>query len=155
METLALFQEFNDEELGLVIAIYGGGCCIGLIIQAAICWFVSGIYRAIPEEHRAMPPGRVWLNMIPFVPLVFNFFVFPGLADSFKSAFRENPPGQDVGDCGRNLAMGYAICSLLAVVPFLGCIAAPAALVLLILVLVKANTLKGLLGAEAADPGWG
>jgi hypothetical protein len=82
----------------------------------------------------------VWLLMIPCFSLVWNFFVFQQLADSYKAYFA-SIGRTDVGDCGKGIGLGYAICAI-----FCG----PAALVLLIIYLVKVMDLKSQIPPQSA-----
>ena len=112
---------------------------IGLGIIAIVLVFID--YQRIPPRFRRLEPGLVFLLLIPCFNIVWNFFVFPQLADSFKAYF-DSIGDRSVGDCGRDLGVWYAICSAVSVIPFLGCLTGIASLVLLILFLVKANELK-------------
>ena len=76
--------------------------------------------------------------------LVWVFFVFPKLGKSYQSYFAEQGR-TDLGDCGEKIGLWYAICAVLGCIPCVNYIAGPAALVLLIVFLVKALTLKGLI----------
>jgi len=98
-------------------------------------------YQRIPRGFRRLEPALVFLLLIPCFSLVWNFFVFPKLSDSFKAYF-DSIGDTSVGNCGRDLAIGYAITSAVSVIPFLGCLTGIVAVVLLILFLVKANELK-------------
>jgi uncharacterized membrane protein len=98
-------------------------------------------YQRIPPGFRKLDPGLVWLLLIPCFNVVWNFFVFPNLANSFKAYF-DSIGDSSVGDCGQALGFGYAICCAASIVPFVGCLTGSASLVLLILFLVKANDLK-------------
>jgi hypothetical protein len=117
------------------------GLAVGIAISIIIILIVQSFYKRIPPEHRRMEPGMVWLLIIPCFNLVWNFFVFLKLSDSFKSYF-DSQGIVDVGDCYRGLAMAYCIAAVLCLVPCLNYIAGPASLVLLIIVLVKYNDLK-------------
>jgi hypothetical protein len=93
-----------------------------------------------------MEPGMVWLLMIPCFPLVWNFFVFQRIPESFASYF--SAQGRtDVGDCGKQIGLWYAITAVGACIPLVGYIAGPASLVLLIISLVKLNELKNKISA--------
>jgi hypothetical protein len=108
-----------------------------------ICYLLWNDYKRIPAQYRKLEPGLVWLLLIP-VPLfqlIWNFFVYLRLSDSFKAYF-DSTGRQDVGDCGRNLALWYCI---LVIIPCLNIVA----LILLILYLVKANDLKNRIPAAA------
>ena len=114
---------------------------IVIAIMAVVCFFVVQNYKAIPAEHRTMEPGKVWLALIPLFNLYWVFPVFLGLADSYKKYF--NSAGDEsVGDCNRQLSLWFCIAFCCAHVPCVNYVAGPAALVLLIIVLVKAFDLK-------------
>lgn len=93
----------------------------------------------------------VFLLLIPCFNIVWNFFVYPKLADSFASYFRAQGR-TDVGDCGRGIGMAYCICAVCGVVPYLGLLAGLAALILWIIFLVKAADLKGQIPEAGAQP---
>jgi hypothetical protein len=144
---------------GILIAFALVALAIKFGVLALICYFMANNFKAIPDAHRRMPPGQVWLMMIPFFNLYWIFRVFLDLADSFKSYF--NSIGRmDVGDCGRQLGLWFCVCMIaalpLGLVPCLNVILAPmvwiASLVLLILYLVKASDLKRKIGAPAVPP---
>lgn len=118
-----------------------GFLLIGLLILIGIILFLQSCYNAIPREHRKMEPGMVWLLLIPIFSLVWMFFVYVRLAKSFQGAYAAIGR-TDQGDCGEKLALIFCICCVASVIPFVGCIAGPASLVLLIVVLVKFAGLK-------------
>lgn len=135
----------NDQAAGIFMGVFGLFCCgglvIGLAIQAFICYLLSNCLKAIPAAHRKQEPNMVWLLMIPVFPIVWNFFVYPKISDSFKSYF-DSVGRTDVGDCGRQIGLVYCILVALCVIPYLNFLTGLGALVLLILYLVKANELK-------------
>src|SRR4051812_22548804 len=115
-----LAQNDNAAPAGFLAAMAGVLCfavVIGLGIQALICWYLSGILKAIPPEHRKQQPNMVWLLMIPFVNIVFNFFVYPKIAESFKSYF-DSVGRTDVGDCGKTLSMWFCILVCCSIIPY-------------------------------------
>lgn len=135
----------ENEQAMVVFAAIGAfilvALVIGLAINAVVCWLVSSSLARIPAEHRKMEPGQVWLLMIPCWGIVWNFFVFQRVPESFQSYFA-SIGRQDVGDCGKQIGLWYAICGVCSFVPLLNYIAGPAGLVLLILSLVKFHQLK-------------
>jgi hypothetical protein len=123
----------------LMIMLYG--MLVGLAISLIPVILIYLDFQRIPRGFRKIEPGLVFLLLIPCFHLVWNFFVFPGLSDSFKAYF--NSIGDNsVGTCGRELGLGYAISVAVSAIPFVGCLTGIVALVLLILFLVKANELK-------------
>lgn len=135
-----------------LFAVYG---FIFLIIFAVlfaativVCLLVSKCYTQIPEKHRKMTPGQVWLLLIPCFGIIWNFFVFPGLFKSYKSYF-DSIEVTAQGDTYIQVGLWYAICcAVTSTCWFIPCvsliifISGPAAFVLLILCLVKAFDLK-------------
>ena len=141
------------DKIGPVVLWTGVGVIILLrvAVYVAICLFLSSCFKRIPEEHRKLKPGMVWLLTIPAVNTVGNFFVYPALAKSYVAAF-ESQGSNPHGDCGQPLPLVYCILYEVAtVLPWipclnilgcLNCLLYPAALVIWILILIKAGSLK-------------
>jgi hypothetical protein len=156
-------QTMNPDELAVMGGVFAGFfavlCAIfvfGILIQVAVCYLLYKDLASIPEEHQKQSPAMVWLLLIPLVNIVWNFFVFPKIAESFKSYF-DSVNVLDVDDCGKQLSMYFCYCVVAMVVvsfisnilPILGtlnCLLSPASLVLIIMVLVKFNSLKNRIG---------
>ena len=119
----------------------------GLLILIGIILFLQSCYNRIPAEHRKMEPAMVWLLLIPIFSLVWIFFVYVRLAKSFQGAYAAI--GKSEGDCGEKLALIFCISCVASIIPIVGCIAGPASLVLLIIVLLKFNGLKNGLSGTA------
>jgi len=127
---------------------------LALAIGVAICYFLMTCFKRIPAEFRKQEPGMVWLLLIPCFNIVWNFFVYPKLADSYQAYF-QSVGRTEFGDCGRQTAMIYCILVVasiplsfvLAFIPIVGplanCAISIATLVFWIMVLVKAASLKG------------
>jgi len=147
-------QDVPPPEAGAIAAallVMGIALLISLGIAIVICALLYSAQTRIPEEHRKIPAGHVWLLLIPLFNLVWNFFVFPRVADSYKSYF--NAQGRtEVGDCGRTVGLWYAICGAVSIVPCINYIAGPAALVLLIIYLVKIWSLRGQVPLSSSTP---
>lgn len=127
--------------LGFYLSILFIGMLIFLAIDVFICWVVYTCYQRIPEKHRTMSPGQVWLALIPCFGLIWNFWVFPGLSKSYKSYF-DSVGDTSVGDCYAQVALWLCISVLGCYVPAVQSLAALASIVLLIIFLVKAVELK-------------
>ena len=134
---------------GMVLMIAMVFFIVIFAIQIFVCWVTSSILGRVPPQFRKQEPGMVWLLLIPCVSIVWNFFVYPRVAQSLKGYF--NSIGRtDVGDCGEGIGLGYSICAACALLPYFNILAGPAALVLLIIFLVKANGLKNEIPLDAA-----
>jgi hypothetical protein len=152
-EPAFVLAQRNDEVPAGFLAAFAfiicGAAVVGLAIQAVICWYLSTCLKAIPEEHRKQQPNMVWLLMIPLFNIVWQFFVYPKIAESFKSYF-DSIGRTDVGDCGKNLALVFCILVCCGIVPYLNFCTGIAALVLFIIVLVRFGSLKGQIQNPAA-----
>jgi hypothetical protein len=109
------------------------------IVLLPTIFFLITLQRALTKcspANRTMTPGLVWLQMIPFFGLIWQFFVVIAIANSLQNEFAarripaEPKPGQSLG-----LAM--CITRVCTVIPFLGVFAGIASIVLWIVYWVK------------------
>ena len=137
-------------QFGTFLTIMGVVFAISLAVHVLVCALLSTCYSRIPKQFRKQEPGMVWLLMIPCFNVVWNFFVYLQLADSYKAYFA-SVGRTDVGDCGKGIGLGYAICAACCIIPCVNYLAGPAALVLLIIYLVKAMDLKNQIPPQSAN----
>jgi hypothetical protein len=122
---------------------------VGLAIQIVFLYLISSWFSTVPPNFRTMEPWQVWLLLIPCFNIIWNFFVYQRIPQSFQNYF--NSQGRyDQGDCGTQVGLWYAICVICSAVPIVNYVAGPAALVLWIIFLVKLYQLKQLVLAGAA-----
>ncbi len=145
-------QEIRPEDvagLAFVLLAIGIMLLIGLAINIVICALLYVAQKRVPAEHRKIDPLAVWLLLIPLFNLVWNFFVYRRIPQSYCSYF--NAQGvQGKGDCGETIGLWLAICYACSIIPCVNYIAGPAALVLLIIFLVKIMGLRGEIPEAAA-----
>ena len=139
----------NEEAVAFGFLLIGLGIALVfyLVVVGFVCWLLSGWLAKIPPEHRKVEPGKVWLLMIPLFQLVWNFFVFPPMAESFDACFRsKNEPAESALGLAKVFCwvnVGAFVGGLIPCLSiFLGPLGGLATLVLLILVLVKFHALK-------------
>jgi hypothetical protein len=113
-------------------------------IAALICFLLYNLQTAVPHQHRKIEAGLIWLSLIPLFNLIWNFFVFLRVPESYQSAFAERGDPTR-GQTERSIGLAYAICAACSIIPCLGLFAALAGLVLLVIFLVKMYNLKSLL----------
>lgn len=118
---------------------------INIGINVLICFLLYNAQKAIPPQFRKIEPGMIWLLLIPLFNLIWNFFVYLRIPESYQEYFR-SVGRTDVGDAGRGIGLAFSICAACVIVPCVNIIAGPAALILLIVFLVKIYGLKGQLG---------
>lgn len=149
-------NSFDPDQVAQLFAsgFFWGFFCVFLLIGLAVIYFLQTCYARIAPEHRQMEPAMVWLLLIPLFNIVWMFFVYLRLAKSFQGAYAAQ--GRSEGDCGEKIALIYCITACAAMIPCVNLIAGPAALVLLIIVLIRFNGLKsGLANPPAAGSGTG
>lgn len=110
--------------VGLAVAVL-----VGVLVQCLFLRSLAGALRECDEENRAMPPGQVWLNLIPLFGVVWMFITVNRVADSMQQEFRDRGYRED-GDYGRGIGIGYNVLNLLSVIPFIGSILGIVALAL-------------------------
>ena len=126
-------------------AVFCGALLVSLAIQAVICYIVISLFKRVPVEYRKQNPNLVWLMLIPLFNLVWSFFVYPKLSQSYE-AWGQAVGRTDVGNAFGGMALALCICMCCCIVPYLNACAGIAVLVLLIIYLVKINGLKEKLG---------
>ena len=153
MYLLAVYYSYNSSASSgaLFIPVCIGGV-VGIIFTAIVAYFVSDALAAVPPEHqKGMTPGQVWLLLIPLFGLVWNFFVFPRVAESFESCLQAIGRPQP-GDYGKQMSLIYAICSACTIIPCVNLFAGIAALVLVILLIVKFQGYKKTINSGGGFP---
>lgn len=121
------------------------GTLITVIIVGLIICYIPYIFylltlqktlKLVGEEHQAMSPGLVWLNLIPIFVLGWHFYTVSKVSTSlgrWHSANEELDP-----DNGAN-TMGITACALMiaSIIPFIGGFLGLAALIVWIIYWVK------------------
>ena len=132
----------QDKEAMVVIVIL---CLVVLVflivyfaVKAVVCLILSRLNDRIPVAHRKVVSSHIWLLLIPCFSLVWNFFIFPVMADSIREA--QMARGDRSDDGSNALALSYCIVGCGTYVPWLQYLAAPIALILLIITLVMFNS---------------
>jgi hypothetical protein len=121
---------------------------VGLAIGAFICYQLYLAAQALPPAHRKLAPGLVFLLLVPVLNFFWLFYVVMKLSEGYKEYFAANPRG-DVGDCGQGIGLGWAVASLCIIVPLANRFAGIAALILMVLYLVKMSQLRGMVAPTA------
>ena len=103
-------------------------------------FYILTLSRALGKCSPAsvtLEPGMLWLLLVPFVNLIWHFFVVMGMAKSLANEFRarnlplpELEPGQQIG-------IAMCVCGACTIIPLLGMLAGLAHLVLWIVYWVK------------------
>src|SRR5487761_160361 len=127
-------------------AMFFSGWFLGVWVIALVVFILYLItlmntLNAVSPANRRMTPGLVFLLLIPLFNLVWNFLVVTKIRDSLQAEFSaRNLSGQGFG-----YGMGLAMCILyiVALLPVINLLAAPAALVCWIIYWVQIAGYKG------------
>ena len=120
------------------------GILIGVLIIFAVMllptiFYLLTLQKALNRcspENRAMAPGMVWLMLIPFVGLVWHFFVVINVAKSLGGEFQKRGIAEEP-EPGKKIGMIMCILACCGIIPLLGVLCSIGALVCWILYWVK------------------
>ena len=137
-----------DDEFIMVLLI---AAVIGIVINIFYLLTLNNTLKLVKAGNRQMEPGQVWLILIPFFGLVWQFIVVQKIADSLKAEFADR--NISVGDerPGYNIGLAYCILFCCSIVPVLGGLASIGGLVCWIIYWVKINEFKARLGGPRGN----
>jgi hypothetical protein len=104
--------------------------------------------KAVSPHNRRMSPGQVWLSLIPFFNIVWNFIVVIRVADSLADEFFERGMHSEEARPGYGVGLAYCILGICGLIPFLGTLASLAGFVCWIVYWVKIAGYKNKLGTR-------
>ncbi len=120
----------------IVIAVIVG-IAIGLIPVIFYLLTLQKTLNEVSVQNQKIPPGQVWLILIPLFGLVWSFIVVNRVADSLKAEFATRGIQVDEDRPGYNIGLTYCILYCCSIVPFLGGLAALGGIVCWIIYWVK------------------
>lgn len=128
---------FRTVGLPELMVLFFGFCA--LLVVPAIFYLLT-LQRALERcspELRTMPPGQVWLFLIPFFNVIWQFMVVNAIAASLRNEFtRRNIPLAEA-EPGKPVGLVLCISTVAGIVPLLNFLAGPVSLVCWILYWVK------------------
>lgn len=129
--------------LGVILVVF----LVVLVFSLAICvifaYFMAAPLKRVPERYRTIEAWTPWLMLVPVVNLVMLWVLAPfKIPESLKNYFDDSGSSLDVGDCGKNLGLGWAISVTCTFIPIVNWISWIPALAFMILYLIKINGLK-------------
>lgn len=134
-----LLNFIGVQEIIVIVMVLG---FLGIIPFIFYLITLQNTFYAISPANRQMTPGQVWLLLIPFFNLVWQFIVVNKLSESLRAEFAaRNIPSTEAFP-GRTIGMAYCILGCCSVIPVLGSLAALAALVCWIIFWVKMHDCK-------------
>jgi hypothetical protein len=119
--------------LASILALGAGPVVLLLLLLPFAIFLAPGIFYVLTlqktlkkcaPESRTLEPGLLWLFLIPFVNIVFHFFIVLGMAKTLRNEF--NRRGITIADPNPGQALGLAMC----IIPC-GCVLVPLSFVLI------------------------
>jgi hypothetical protein len=132
---LGLFGLGGSEMIILILVL-------GIIPLILFLVTLQTTLNEISIENQKIPPGQVWLILIPLFGIVWQFIVINRTADSLKAEFAKRNTPVDEDRPGISIGLTYCILNCCAVVPVLGIFAAVAGLVCWIIYWTKISGYK-------------
>jgi hypothetical protein len=111
----------------------------GLVVFILHLVTMSAALNAIPQPLRKIPPGNVWLILVPFFGIVYQFIVIGAVSDSIKAEFMRRNVPRDEDRPGYNTGLTAAILFVCGIIPWLGIIIS---LIGIIFLLIHMNRIK-------------
>jgi hypothetical protein len=121
------------------IRIVAGLVAIGVLFIPAIFYLLT-LSRALEKcspASRTMQPGMVWLMLIPFFGLIWNFFIVLALANSLGREFPARGVTHFDPEPGKSRGLAMCVCMACGIIPVLGIVASLVSLVLWVVYWIK------------------
>lgn len=115
---------------------------IGAIVIAI--FYLKNLQEVLKEcssRNQQVPPGNVWLMLIPFFNIVYPVILYPKISESLKKEFEERGNPQQ-GDYLKSIGLTMAILNICGVLPVVGSIAGLGNFILLIIYWVRTAEFK-------------
>jgi type IV pilus assembly protein PilA len=122
----------------IVAGLLFAGVFVGILLL--FIFYLLTLSRALTKcsiTSRTMQPGMVWLLFVPFVNLVWQFFVVTALADSLDNEFRARRIPNVEPKPGKSIGIAMCVCGVCSIIPLLGVLAFLAHLILWIIYWTK------------------
>lgn len=111
----------------------------GLVIMILHLVSMMQALNAVPQPLRRMEPGMVWLNLIPFFGIVWQFMVVNAVADSLRAELTRRNLPRDEDRPGYNAGLISCIMVCCCIIPFVNFIAIIVAIIFRLVHLQKVN----------------
>jgi len=124
---------------------------IALAIQIFFLLNVSRCLALVRPRNRDMEPGLVWLNLIPCLNLIWSFMIVLKVASSLRKEYEYRRWPTEGENFGSNVGLGWAICVILANIPYIGILFGIPGLICFIMYWVQIANYRNQLQSEPPD----
>lgn len=142
-----MFRAIGLPELLILVLAF-----CGLLLVPAIFYLLT-LQRALERcspESRTMPPGQVWLLLVPFFNLIWQFMVVNAIASSLRNEFVRRAIPLAEAEPGKSVGLVLCISSAAGVIPLLNFLAGPVSLVCWIVYWIKIHGYSNMLAPPMA-----
>src|SRR5690606_23282764 len=82
---------------------------LGIVILIAVFYFsnLQKTVKAAAPENRKLPPGNVWIMMIPVIGTIYSFIAIPKIADTIAAEYKSK--GQPLATNRPTYGVGMAM----------------------------------------------
>ena len=101
--------------------------------------------KEVSDANRKMPPGQVWLQLIPLFGTVWQFIIVNRLADSLRDEFASRNIQSNEDRPGFALGLTTCILTCMGMIPYIGMLFSLGGLVCWIIYWVKVSEFKRML----------
>ena len=129
-------HEIPAAALGLLLGMIVVGVIIGLLIGLLVAWLIYKPYSKLPSQYHTLAPGLCFLLIVPLANIVMPIILGLKIPEAFGAYFADRGD-TSVGDAGKSVGMWWGISALACLVPLVNLFAGIAALVLLIIFIIK------------------
>lgn len=136
---LGFLRGFGGAEVFLIVIL---ALAVALIPKIFYLLTLQNTMKAVSVQNQKMPPGQVWLELIPVFNLVWQFFNVINVSDSIRNECLARGISMDEDRPAYSIGMAHCILACCSVVPFLGSLAAIASLICWIVFWVKIANYK-------------
>lgn len=137
--------------------MYALGAATGIILIVLIVVLIPMIFylitlqntlKKVRPQFRQMPPGQVWLMLIPLFSMVWQFLMVGYIADSLRAELDARGLPREEERPGYGVGLAMAICSPASLIPGIGGLIGLGGLVLWIIYWVKIHNYSQRLGQQ-------
>lgn len=146
--------DFGSEETIALLFIFGTALIVMMISLLPIIFCLCSLQKALGRcapHNRLMQPGLVWLMLIPFFGIIWQFFVVINIADSLDKEFAERNIVTEPSP-GKSIGMAMCILNVCSIVPYLGVLVGLAAFICWIIYWIKIVECSRMLAPPVHQP---
>lgn len=138
------------EMMGVFLVVMLVVLAIALVIFILYLLTLQKALSRCSPRNRTMEPGQVWLNLVPFLNIVWQFITVTRIAESLSNEFRARGRGRGGDDYGKGVGITYCVMNLLGWIPFIGVVLSLIGLVCYIVHWVKIAGYSSQLASRAS-----